>query len=324
MGGGTPGLLTAAQMTSLLRTVRTTFPVCTDAEITIEAGPENVSPASVAGWVACGINRVSLGVQSLVAQELRAVGRMHDAATVSGAVAVLRDVGIENISIDLIAGLPHQTAESWERTLATVLDLAPPHVSVYMLEVDEDSRLGGELLQGGARYGAAAVPTEEQVVEFYTRAIERLRDAGLLQYEISNFSRPGAESRHNEKYWTHVAYYGFGVDAHSFDGDCRWANVDSITPYLERLDHNKSPVQECHKLEVEERLEERFFLGLRRRQGISVAAIRSQFGNSYDEKMGERIREFCDAGWLEASGDQLRLTDRGVLFSNEVFAGLLA
>jgi oxygen-independent coproporphyrinogen-3 oxidase len=324
MGGGTPGLLATVQMTRLLQAVHTTFAINSDAEITIEASPENVTLQSVSGWVGCGINRVSLGVQSMVAQELRAVGRMHDAATVSGAVAVLRAAGIDNISIDLIAGLPHQTADSWERTLAAVLDLAPPHVSVYMLEVDQDSRLGGELLQGGVRYGAAAVPPEEQVVEFYTRAIERLRDAGLLQYEISNFARPGAESRHNEKYWTGVPYFGLGVDAHSFDGERRWANVDSLTQYLERMDQNQSPVQECRKLEVQERLEERFFLGLRRRQGISLAAIHSQFGNSADERLGERIRDYCDAGWLEANGDQLRLTDRGVLFSNEVFAGLLA
>ena len=193
MGGGTPGLLTGAQMVSLLGVVRRTFAVTPDAEITIEASPENVTTESAAAWSACGIHRVSLGVQSMVTRELRAVGRMHDGATVARAFGFLRDAKIKNISVDLIAGLPHKTCESWEETLNAVLALAPPHISVYMLEIDEDSRLGGELLAGGARYGAAAVPPEEQVVEFYTAAIEGLAAAGLPQYEISNFARPGAE-----------------------------------------------------------------------------------------------------------------------------------
>ena len=323
MGGGTPGLLTPEQMASLLNAIRRAFAISGDPELTIEASPENITPHTAAAWALCGINRVSLGVQSMASAELRAVGRMHDAGTVSRAVQSLRSAGIENLSIDLIAGLPHQTETSWEQTLTTVLDLEPPHVSVYMLEVDDDSRLGGELLRGGEHYSAGAVPEQEEIVACYTRAIERLGDAGIPQYEISNFARPGRESRHNEKYWLQVPYYGFGADAHSFDGERRWANVDSLADYLARLEENRTPVLEVRCLKPSEKLEERIFLGLRRRQGVSCQAISSQFGKTAWSAAAERMKEFYEAGWLELNGDCLRLTDRGVLFSNEVFAGLL-
>ena len=323
LGGGTPGLLNAGQLSRLLDAVRTAMELAHEAEITLEASPENVTAESAPAWAACGINRVSLGVQSMITKELRAVGRMHTAASVAESIATLRQAGIGNISVDLIAGLPHQTAESWEATLETVLKLEPKHLSIYMLEVDQDSSLGSELLQGGSRYGASAVPSEELVVELYTRAVERLADAGFLHYEISNFSRPGCASRHNEKYWTQIPYFGFGVDAHSYDGECRWGNVDSITDYLERMDQGRQPIQERRKLGFGERLEERFFLGLRRRQGVSLPDICSEFGNSVCEPYRVKIRELCDTGWLEANGEWVRLTDRGVLFSNEVFAGLL-
>jgi putative oxygen-independent coproporphyrinogen III oxidase len=324
MGGGTPGLLTATQMHALLDAVRQAFALQPDAEITIEASPENVTPESAAAWAACGINRVSLGVQSMVSVELRAVGRMHTIETVRSAAANLRRAGIANISLDLIAGLPHQTAASWKESLGEALALAPPHLSVYMLEVDEDSRLGSELLRGGARYGAGAVPSEELIVELYERAIERLAEAGLERYEISNFSIPGRASRHNEKYWTHAPYAGFGVDAHSYDGLRRWANSDSISGYIEQLGGGLSPVSQRQQLTPEQMLEERFFLGLRRCEGIALEAIYAQFGDRARAHYHAKIRTLCGDGWLELDGDRLRLTAQGVIFSNEVFAELLA
>ena len=324
LGGGTPGLLTADQLSHLMNALRSTFTVDPAAEITLEASPENATRERAAAWAACGINRVSLGVQSLVTRELRAVGRMHTAATVADSLATLRQSGIVNISVDLIAGLPHQTSESWEATLQCVLELAPPHLSVYMLEVDEDSSLGGELLQGGNRYGTSAVPSDELVVEFYTRTLESFANAGFLHYEISNFARPGFASRHNEKYWTGIPYYGFGVDAHSYDGERRWANVDSIAGYLDRMERNLDPIQEHSALEPLQKLEERFFLGLRRRQGILLSSAFAEMQDAVRTRFQHRIDSFCDAGWLEKEGEFLRLTDRGVLFSNEVFAGFLA
>ena len=323
LGGGTPGLLSGEQLENLLRAVRTSFCVDAHSEITLEASPENVTPESAAAWAACGVNRLSLGVQSFAQKELRAVGRRHDAGTVAAAVRNLRAAGIENISIARIAGLRHQTPESWKQTLESTLALEPTHLSVYMLEVDEDSRLGKEILAQGSRYGAAAAPSEEQVAELYLAAMERLRQAGFHHYEVSNFARPGQESRHNEKYWTGVPYFGFGVEAHSYDGARRWANTDSLTEYLQLREQGRSPITTHRALGAQEQLEERFFLGLRRRAGIQPARLAAEFQRDVSQIYARQIREFSEAGWLETAGDWLRLTDQGLLFSNEVFAGFL-
>jgi oxygen-independent coproporphyrinogen-3 oxidase len=337
LGGGTPGLLDSGQLADLLGAVRTAFPMENEAEITLEASPENVTPARADNWAAVGINRTSLGVQSMVRAELRAVGRLHDAHTVAQAFSKLRAAGIQNISADLIAGLPYQTAESWEASLQALLELGPAHLSIYMLEVDADSRLGSEVLGNGSRYHAGAVPSEEQVADFYCGAMEILRAAGYDHYEISNFARPAKASRHNEKYWTHAPYFGFGTDAHSFDGERRWANTESLGAYLEMIEKGAPPIMEVKTLCSREKLEERLFLGLRRREGVSLSRLNAEFASSasvpagslgrQDRGVTERyagpIREFCEAGWLEAEGDRLRLTDRGLLFSNEVFAGFL-
>ena len=327
LGGGTPGLLTGAQLQSLLQVVRTSFHVkhgTAEVEVTLEASPENVTEATANAWAACGVSRISMGVQSMVTQELRAVGRMHDADMVRRAVGLLRRAGIENISVDLIAGLPFQTAESWRVSLEALLELRPTHFSVYMLEVDEDSRLGRELLEGGSRYRTGAVPTEEQVAGFYCAAVEILRAAGFEHYEISNFARPGCESRHNLKYWSNAPYFGFGVDAHSYDGERRWANTDSLDAYLEKMARGESPVVECKVLGRGQQLEERLFLGLRRRDGVSLAHLKDEFAVDVARQYNGPIEEFSDAGWVERDGDRLRLTDRGLLFSNEVFAGFIA
>ena len=331
MGGGTPGLLDFGQLSELLRAVRTSFDVEEDAEITIEASPENVTPSSAAAWAASGVNRLSLGVQSMVREELRAVGRMHDAATVAEACRSLRTAGIHNISGDLIAGLPYQTAESWESSLQSLLALDLAHLSIYMLEVDDDSRLGREMMESGSRYHAGEVPSEERVADFYCTAMELLHAAEFEHYEISNFARPGKVSRHNLKYWTHAPYFGFGVDAHSYDGERRWANTDSLGAYLDLMEKGESPVVDLKLLCAREKREERLFLGLRRREGVSLsqldAELAADIGHGTElsaaARYAEPIREFCQARWLAVEGDRLRLTDQGVLFSNEVFAGFL-
>jgi oxygen-independent coproporphyrinogen-3 oxidase len=323
LGGGTPGLLTEAQLRSLMDVVSASFHVKHDVEITLEVSPENVTEASASAWAACGVNRISMGVQSMVTEELRAVGRMHDADTVRRAFAALRSAGIEDVSVDLIAGLPLQTAESWRASLESLLELRPAHFSVYMLEVDEDSRLGRELLEGGSRYRAAASPSEEQAANFYCAAVEMLRTEGYEHYEISNFARPGFESRHNLKYWSNAPYFGFGVDAHSYDGERRWANTDSLDSYLDKMARGESPVVECKTLDQRQQLEERLFLGLRRRDGVSLAQLHDEFALDVLRQYNGSIQEFAEAGWIERDGDRLRLTDRGVLFSNEVFAGFI-
>jgi len=323
LGGGTPGIMEGAHLRELSRSLRANFNVQAAAEVTLEATPESVTADAVAVWRDAGVNRVSMGVQSLIQRELRSVGRRHDAARVGDAMRRLREGGIGNVSIDLIAGLPYQTEESWRETLDGVLQLRPAHISVYMLEIDDESRLGSELIRGGEPYGAAAVPCEELVVSLYLFTMQALQREGYVHYEISNFALPGSESRHNEKYWTDAPYYGFGVDAHSYDGVHRWANVDTVASYLMKMTSEQSPVMKWKKLDAQSKLEERFFLGLRRRAGVSLRQIEAQFGESAREHCRSAVQKLSERGWLSVTGDLLRLTDTGVLFSNEVFAEFL-
>jgi len=318
-GGGTPGNLDAVELREILETV----PGRPWSEATIEAAPGGLTAEKAHAWAACGINRVSLGAQSFVEKEIRRTGRKHTAQTVADELRLLESAGIRNCNIDLIAGLSGQTAASWRESLDWIERLAPPHVSVYMLEVDQDSRLGKEMLRGGARYGAAETPTEEQVVEFYELAVERLAALGIPRYEISNFARPGRESRHNLKYWKMEPYAGFGADAHSFDGRVRRQNPETASEYVERAqsltDESVCPASGAGAsknrsltVAAREASEERFFLGLRLAAGIRPAP-----GEWL--RFGPPIRRFLDAGLLECESGVIRLTNRGVLFSNEVF-----
>ena len=237
LGGGTPGSMDRDGLARLLSLI----PGRPWKEATLEAAPGTISAEAVRCWANAGLNRVSLGVQSFAAHELRRAGRRHDAQAVAADAATLRSAGISEINIDLIAGLPGQTAESWALSLDWIERLAPPHVSVYMLEVDEDSRLGRELLAQGSRFGALDVPSEDAIAEFYEAAVERLAAIGLRRYEISNFARPGHESLHNLKYWRLEPYAGFGADAHGFDGRFRAANVETAAEYVRRFEAGESP-----------------------------------------------------------------------------------
>jgi len=305
LGGGTPGNLDPEDLEALLSVI----PGDPWAEATIEAAPGSITPAHAEAWNAVGINRVSLGVQSFVATELARTGRRHDARTVAREVDVLRSAGIHNFNIDLIAGLPGQTLAGWRQSLDWIERLEAPHVSVYMLEIDEDSRLGLELLQGGARYGAPDVPSEETIVELYETAVERLRRLGLRRYEISNFARPGFESRHNLKYWRLEPYVGFGADAHSSDGVTRSQNAESPADYAERVGRGESP---CVETRPANAAEEKFFVGLRLSDGVRLSSEEKT-------RFAAPIRRFVGEALLDLQGDTLRLTSKGILLSNEVF-----
>jgi oxygen-independent coproporphyrinogen-3 oxidase len=320
LGGGTPTVLEAAQLERIFSAVRAQFDVSHDSEITVECAPGTLTPAIIESLLRCGVNRVSLGVQSFVDEEAAAVGRLHNSATVLEDVARLRAAGITNINIDLIAGLPHQTAESWELSLAETIATGAPHVSVYMLEVDEDSRLGRELLAGGTRYHAHFVPEEDAVADFYLAACERLQSAGIAQYEISNFARDGYESRHNSKYWTRQPYFGFGVDAHSMlasatpDNEAvRFASADSLERYVSGAELQRTVVSR------QEALEESFFLGLRLTWGVSPRELAAKFGDEAVQNAHAVIAEFVESGLMEQRGEFVCLTRSGRLLSNEVF-----
>jgi oxygen-independent coproporphyrinogen III oxidase len=325
LGGGTPTVLEAGQLQRIFDAVRAQFSVRPDAEVTVECAPGTLGPEVLEGLLRCGVNRVSLGVQSFVDAEAAAVGRLHKRATVLDDIAHLRAAGIANINIDLIAGLPHQTAESWQESLAETLATGTPHVSVYMLEVDEDSRLGREVIAGGTRYHAHFVPDEEATADFYVAACECLESNGIAQYEISNFARPGSESRHNLKYWTRQPYLGFGVDAHSMLKSAtpeveavRFATADVLEKYVAGSPAQKTAVSTANALE------ERFFLGLRLNCGVDLNEVAADFGQSALDNLLTAINELIGDGLLRQDGVRISLTPRGRLLSNEVFQSFLA
>ena len=324
LGGGTPTVLEASQLQRIFDAVRNQFSVRRDAEVTVECAPGTLAPQVLQGLLRCGVNRVSLGVQSFVDIEAAAVGRLHKRSTVLDDISRLRAEGIANINIDLIAGLPHQTAETWKESLAELLAAGVPHASVYMLEVDEDSRLGREVIAGGTRYHAHFVPDEEAIADFYLAACQRLEAAGIVQYEISNFARPGSASRHNLKYWTRQPYLGFGVDAHSMlklpeqqNKAVRFATADVLEKYaagstLQRTDVSPSASQE-----------ERFFLGLRLNRGVDLSEVAAEFGHAAVDNLSTTINALIGDGLLHRHDNRISLTSRGRLLSNEVFQSFL-
>jgi oxygen-independent coproporphyrinogen-3 oxidase len=305
LGGGTPSSMELPALESLLAAI----PGKPWKEATLEAAPGTVTAERARAWSAAGINRVSLGVQSFVREEIAATGRNHRAETVVSDLKTLRDAGIANYNIDLIAGLAGQTMESWRQSLDWIGRVSPPHVSVYMLEIDDDSRLGREKLLGGVRYGASRLASEDETADMYEVAVDRLEGLGILRYEISNFARPGLESLHNLKYWRLEPYVGFGADAHSFDGTRRWQNPESPADYVAEGGARGLACQH-------DPVEEKFFVGLRLTRGIRPTQAEWR-------RYQEPIRRFTDDGLLETDGETLRLTRRGVLLSNEVFQEFL-
>lgn len=313
LGGGTPSLLTASDLASLVAALG----VQSFREFTMEAAPGDLTAEKAEAWARIGVNRVSFGVQSFDQKVARASGRKHSAATVVDEIALLKSAGIERINVDLIAGLAWQTPENWAAEFEWVERLGVRHVSVYMLEADDDSRLGAELRKGGTRYGAGAVPSDEQIADSYLYAVERLRSLGIQRYEISNFAAPGHESMHNRKYWTLEPYIGFGADAHSFDGQRRWANVAEPSEYVGRTKAGQPTRITDEVIDDVRRTEDLLMTGLRTREGVTLPFASLS-------KLEAPIVKLKDLGWLEQpSPDRLRLTDAGILFSNEALEQLL-
>jgi len=299
-GGGTPSLMPVEFLRELMNAV----PQERLMEATLECAPGTITQENAVAWKMAGIDRVSLGVQSFVTAELRQTGRRHTAETVCRDIELLRNAGIANLNLDLIAGLPAQTADSFAESLDWIGRLQPPHVSVYLFEVDEDSRLGREVLLGGVRYGASCVPSDDLMAELYEMAVQRLAAAGIERYEISNFARAGFESRHNLKYWLLEPYVGFGLDAHSFDGSRRWSNPDTFEGYF-------APSR-LREVLASDPSEEHFFVGLRLLRGIEPTPEEWA-------RFASPISKHLRSGMLQCSGERLRLSDRGILLSNEVF-----
>jgi oxygen-independent coproporphyrinogen III oxidase len=334
-GGGTPSLLSAQQFRQIFQHLRGEFDLAHEAEITLECAPGQLSDTTLDELLRQGMNRISFGVQSFVNRETAAVGRLHTEQQCEAELARVRAAGVDEINIDLIAGLPHQTAESWRYSVERAIASGAAHLSVYMLEVDDESRLGREMLEQGTRYGASSVPSEDDTADWYQQACAAFRAAGVQQYEISNFARPGHCSRHNLKYWQRQPYIGFGLDAHSMlltdTGAARFANTSDLDEYLGtaptpfRLLESASNAA-ASKFDVigsDEAFEESLFLGLRLNEGVDLNRLRNQFGNAMLDDAMPALLEVRDAGLLELNSENVRLTPHGRLVSNEVFNRLL-
>jgi oxygen-independent coproporphyrinogen-3 oxidase len=329
LGGGTPSLLEPGLIDRLFAAIRTQFKVEPNAEITVECAPGQLSDPTLAALAQAGVNRVSLGVQSFIDDEAHQSGRLHNRAIVLNDLSRLRSTGITNINLDLIAGLPGQTFASWHESVDTLISTGTPHASIYMLEVDDESRLGRELLAGGARYHAGLVPGDDAIARMYEYAIDALTAAGAKQYEISNFARPGFESRHNLRYWERRPYLGLGLDASSMLRESvaneeqpgyilRSTTTADLKAYLE---HSQPP--ETAWLSRQRQHEEAWFLGLRLNRGVSIPALHDEFGMEPLARALESVEQLACLGLLISEGGTVRLTPQGRLLSNDVFQEFL-
>jgi oxygen-independent coproporphyrinogen-3 oxidase len=324
VGGGTPSLLAPELLARLFAAMRSEFDLEPDAEITVECAPGQLADKTLEALGLAGVSRVSLGVQSFIDREAASSGRLHNRSVVLADIKRLRAVGIANLNVDLIAGLAGQSFASWEESLAVLADTGVPHASVYMLEVDQDSRLGREVLAHGTRYHADMVPSDDAIAQMYSLATERLNKAGLEQYEISNFCRPGFHSRHNLRYWERRPYLGLGLDASSMlaAGEdhrvLRSTTTDDLKAYLA----GSEPV-ETTWLTAAQQHEEAWFLGLRLNAGVDVAALQREFGEAMVEPALKAVARLAEDGLLTFDGKTVRLTAQGRLLSNEVFQEFL-
>jgi oxygen-independent coproporphyrinogen III oxidase len=317
-GGGTPTTLSIAQLDRVVALCRETFALAADAEITAEANPGSVSLDYLKGLRAVGFNRLSFGVQSFDDGELQMIGRTHNSAKAREAVRLARRAGFENVSIDLIAGLPEQRMETWERNLAEAFALEPDHLSVYLLELYKDAPLLHRIKRGELR-----AVDDDLTVEMYFRLVDEAAARGFGHYEISNWARPGFESRHNLKYWTGAPYWAFGVSAAGYDGESRWSNTRHIHEYLELVERGESPVAERVELDEEDRQSEALFLQLRLKGGVDLAAHERRFGVDVLARYGDELGRLREAGLIEISGDRLSISRAGAVLANEVFAAFV-
>ena len=319
IGGGTPTLLEEERLGVVVRTLRDHLRWAEDVEFTLETTPGSANASLLRALRRLGVNRLSIGAQTFDDRELRAVGRLHSANDSFALVNQARQAGFQNISLDLIAGLPYQTEESFRRSLEAMVKLRPEHVSLYLFEVDEKSRLGREVIHGGGRYHASGVPGDEFMADAYESGGAFLANEGYAQYEISNFALPGFESFHNRKYWQLAPYVGLGAGAHSFDGVRRWSNQIDVQGYLAKVEAGQPPIDEFRTLTVEEQVEEFFFLGLRQVEGVNLGLARERWGAGCFQRWEDKIQNLAQEGWVVCQGDRVCLARHAYLISNEIF-----
>lgn len=318
-GGGTPSLLSPQQLEQILAAVNDHFVIDSGAEITMEMNPGTVTFESLTAYRELGVNRASFGAQTFDDRELARLGRSHTSNETLQTFHNLRAAGFDNVSLDLIAGLPGQTMDQWQTNVERALGLHSEHLSFYLLEVHESTPLAEHI-----RKGIQPQPDDELATEMYEWMLEQATAAGYEHYEISNLCLPSYESRHNSKYWTGDAYYGFGCSSHSYDGsNLRWSNERDVAKYVQLIERGESPVVERQELRESDRRSEAVFLGMRMMQGVSADQYRAQFGVDLRDEYRDDLDRFVDAGLVEFVGDNIRLTRAGALMSNEVFAAFI-
>ncbi|MBS1812280.1 MAG: radical SAM family heme chaperone HemW [Acidobacteria bacterium] len=314
-GGGTPTTLSIEQLDSILAACHRKFSIASKAEITTEANPGTISTEYFQGLRAIGFNRLSFGVQSFDDAELKMIDRVHNANDARAAVKDARQAGFENISIDLIAGLPEQKMATWQNNLAEAFALATPHISVYLLELYQDAPLQHRITRGELR-----AIDEDLTVAMYYVLVDAAAQQSFAHYEISNWAQPGFESRHNLKYWTGAPYWAFGVSAAGYDGETRWSNTRNLNEYLKRIEAGESPVAERTELSAEDKQSEAIFLQLRLQHGVNLPRHQAQFGVDVKVRYHDEIGRLQEAGLLEFEKDTMRISRAGKVLANEVFA----
>jgi putative oxygen-independent coproporphyrinogen III oxidase len=315
LGGGTPSWLDPKPLAQVLQTVRRYFVLAPNAEITLEANPDDISPEKLRLWKDLGINRLSLGVQSFDEAELRFLGRRHTAAQTRAALELIRAAGFSNLGLDLIYGLPGQTMAAWRRTLKTALRHNPEHLSCYQLTLAPDTPMGRK-----AAAGRITLPDEETQRQFFLTTSQFLTAQGYLHYEVANFARQGSQAgglghyccRHNLKYWRHVPYLGLGPGAHSFQGRRRWWNLSSVEQYGAAWHAGRPPLAGQETLTSEQIRLETLFLGFRTREGVSQAALRAHPG------WEDILRELIKAGLVRVEGQRVAATARGLVVADRL------
>jgi putative oxygen-independent coproporphyrinogen III oxidase len=317
-GGGTPTTLTVGQISSLIDACRNAFDVAPDSEITAEANPGSISQNYLEELRLAGVNRLSFGAQSFDEGELRMIGRTHSAEDARAAIRTARAAGFANLSLDLIAGLPEQKMETWRRNLEEVFALSPDHVSVYMLELYKDAPLLHRINRGELR-----AIDDELTVEMYFALMDEAERRGFEHYEISNWARPGFESRHNLKYWIGAPYWAFGVSAAGYDGQARWSNTRNIHEYLAKIESGQTPLAERVELDDDDRQSENLFLRLRLKDGVDLNEHFRRFGVDALERYHDEIERLREAGLIELGENRLKISRAGTVLANEVFAAFV-
>jgi oxygen-independent coproporphyrinogen-3 oxidase len=313
-GGGTPSLVPAKHIDDLLSACRSRFRTQSDCEVSIEANPGTISEKKIAALRKSGVNRISIGAQSFVDGELAAIGRLHTADMAIDALRKLTKSGFENMSVDLMLGLPLQTKESWKRSLDVFTQLEIPHISIYMLDLDEQCPLADLVADK-----LVQIPEEDLISDMYLETVDFLSSRGYMQYEISNFARLGHECRHNLKYWMRDPVHGFGLGSHSFDGIARYANKSHLDDYLRAIETGSSPRDYHEPISKTQALQENLFLGLRLTKGIDINQLRDKYGEEALVKYADQLRELSERGLVKRNGRFIRLSASGMLLSNEIF-----